>query len=66
MTTREKDLAGWVKKARKSAGISQKALAVSLGVSQPAVAHWEAGYRRVPAQMLFKIAKLCNVSLEDM
>ena len=45
-----------IKEARKEAGLSQKALADSLGISQQNIAQWESGKRNPKINSLLKIA----------
>src|SRR5262245_5849916 len=50
---------------RSRAGISQGALAAAVGVSRPAVTHWESGRKNPLQSNLERIAKVCGVSLEE-
>ena len=45
-----------IKEARKKAGLSQKALADMLGISQQNIAQWESGKRNPKIDSLLKIA----------
>jgi transcriptional regulator with XRE-family HTH domain len=49
------DIGMVLKKLRESAGLSQRELAVQLGVQQPAVARWEAGGVRMPVNRIDEI-----------
>ena len=55
-----------LKKARSAAGLSQKALANLLFVSQQAVAKWETGAATPGPEMLTKISNVLNVSLDSL
>lgn len=53
-----------IKKARKSAGLTQEQLAYSCGISSTAVRHWEAGRHKPSKEHLHIIAKECDVTVE--
>lgn len=53
-----------MKKARESAGLSQKQVAMTLGVSAPTVSDWESDKIRPTAENLKKLADLYNVSID--
>lgn len=61
-----KEIGAWIKAKRLEKGFSQKGLAMRLGLSAPAVAHFESGLRRVPVEILLKIAKILDVTLEGL
>lgn len=50
--------------ARKRAGLNQAALAVRLGVTQPAVANWESGVHDPRRVVLAKLAEALGTSLD--
>jgi transcriptional regulator with XRE-family HTH domain len=50
--------------ARKAADLTQIALADVLGISQPQLASYEVGRRRVPVSMLPRLAKLLSTTME--
>lgn len=53
-----------IKKARKSAGLTQEQLAYSCGISSTAVRHWEAGRHKPSREHLHIIARECDVTVE--
>ena len=53
-----------IKSARERAGISQKELAVSMGVAQPTVSNWESGEREPMGKNLAKLAGLLGCSTD--
>ncbi len=55
-----------MREARKSAGISQAALARALGVKQTTVCGYEAGRRMPDAARAQQIARLLHVSADDL
>jgi transcriptional regulator with XRE-family HTH domain len=55
-----------IAKARKEAGLTQQQLAESLGISQPMLASYEIGRRRLPASLLPPLAKTLKVSVADL
>ncbi|MEC7121215.1 MAG: helix-turn-helix transcriptional regulator [Pseudomonadota bacterium] len=59
-------LAERLRHLRKQAGLSQKALAVRLGISGPAVAQWETGRHRPDTRWLPKLATLLNCQVSDL
>ena len=60
------DLGGRLARLRKQAGMTQIQLGEHLGVSQPVIASYEAGRRRVPSSTLPVISDLFGVSLEHL
>ena len=50
-----------VKELRKKAGIQQKELAISIGVSRPTVSEWESNKKDPSGERLKKLAKFFNV-----
>ena len=53
-----------IAKARAAADLTQQALADALGISQPQLAFYELGKRRVPVSMLPGLAKVLGISIE--
>ena len=53
-----------LKNLRERAGLSQRALALQLGVQQPAVARWEAGRVRLPINRIEQILKPLGYGVE--
>ena len=53
-----------LKLLREEEGLSQSALAKALGVSQSAVAQWEAGTRKPTAQAVVAIARMFDTSAD--
>ena len=53
-----------IRAARKAAGLNQAELALRVGVSQPAVANWEAGVHDPRRLMLAKLAESLDVKQE--
>ena len=50
---------------RRNAGMTQQKLAELIGATQQQVAYWESGKREPPADVLDKIAKALNVTVEE-
>ena len=55
-----------LKKARKSKGLTQKALSEKLGVALSTVAMWETGSRQPDYHMLNRIADFFGISFDDL
>lgn len=55
-----------IKEMRLERGFSQRQLAIKLGVSQQAIARWEAGAAYPTAEKLPKIARALRCTLEDL
>lgn len=53
-----------IAKARSAADLTQVQLADALGISQPQLASYEVGRRRVPVSMLPRLAKLLSTPME--
>lgn len=53
-----------IAKARAAADLTQQALADALAISQPQLASYEVGRRRVPVSMLPRLAKLLSTPIE--
>lgn len=53
-----------ISQARKAAGLSQKYVAMALGVSGPSVCNWESGKTQPTPENLRALADLCNVSVD--
>jgi transcriptional regulator with XRE-family HTH domain len=51
---------------RKDCGLTQTELGEQLGVSQPVIASYEAGRRRVPSSALPAITSILGVSIEEL
>jgi transcriptional regulator with XRE-family HTH domain len=54
-----------IKSARTNAGITQVQLAAKLGLSQPMLAKYENGTRRIPASFLPGIAKTLKINYDQ-
>lgn len=55
-----------LKKLREQKQYTQEAVAVSIGVSQQCVAHWENGQREPSIEKLKKLAKLFGCTVSDL
>ena len=55
-----------VKESRKEAGMSQRALADRIGVTDRAVVNYEHGWRCMSAWTLLKICKVLGISADEM
>lgn len=64
-TISAKDIGKSLSIARASAGYSQAEFAEQLSVSQRTVSSYETGQRRIHAALLFKVARLLNISLDN-
>lgn len=53
-----------IKKSRECAGLSQKEVAVALGVSAPTVSEWESGKKNPSGANLRKLSSLLDVSTD--
>ena len=53
-----------IKKAREAAGLSQKFVAMTLGVAGPSVSNWESGKTSPTPQNLQSLADLYGVSVD--
>lgn len=53
-----------MRKAREEAGLSQKEVAISLGVSAPTVSDWESGKKNPNSTNLRELVKLYNASAD--
>lgn len=53
-----------IKKARETAGLSQKVVAITLGVSAPTVSEWESGKKKPSTENLKELADLFGVSAD--
>lgn len=58
------DLGARVAGARRNANLTQQQLADTLGISQPQLAFYEVGKRRVPVSLLPKLARALGVTIE--
>ena len=61
-----KQLGQRISALRKEMNLTQVQLCKLLGISQQLLANQESGQRRIPASMLPKIAKIFNVSFEEL
>ena len=57
---------GIIKKARIAAGLSQEQLAEKVGVSQGAVAQWEAGVTHPSFKVLKPLAGALKITLDEL
>lgn len=55
-----------LRKYRKTAKISQTALAKQLGISPSSVSNWEQGLNSIDIDTLFKVCKILNVPISRM
>lgn len=55
-----------IKNQRKKLGLTQTQLADMLGVSQSAIAMWESGKNMPRADMLQKLSRILNCSIDDL
>ena len=62
MSERDIEIGARIKKTRQQKKITQAELSKSLGLSQTAIALWEAGKRSVPFEIIDGIANLLNIS----
>lgn len=53
-----------LKEVRKSAGLSQKEVAIHIGVKQNTYSYWENGKSRINGESLAKLAKLFGVTMD--
>ena len=60
------EIANKLVKLRKTSGLSQEALAEKIGVSRQAVSKWERAESSPDTDNLISLARLYNVSLDDM
>ena len=60
------DLGARIAQARRDADLTQVQLADALGISQPQLASYEVGRRRVPVSMLPRLAKLLSTPIETL
>lgn len=54
-----------IRKAREAAGLTQKALADAIGVSDRQVSRWESGESEISASKLVQLAKAVNTTASD-
>jgi len=62
MKTKFVTFSEYLKKARKSKGLTQAQLAKKLGYTAQFVTNWERGVSMPPIEKLGKVAKICSVS----
>lgn len=60
-----KELGEIIYSARKELGITQKNLADSLGITFQQMQKYEKGYNRISVYKLYQIAKILNISIDD-
>jgi transcriptional regulator with XRE-family HTH domain len=65
-TAGEETLGSRLARLRKAAGMSQAALAESLGTTQTLISEYELDRRRIHAQRLAEIARLLHVSADEL
>lgn len=53
-----------IKEARKASGLSQKQVAISLGLAGPSVSNWESGKTQPSSENYKALAKLLNVTVD--
>ena len=54
-----------IRSYRKKAGLTQKQLADLLGVKNTAVSNWENGQNSIDTELLFRVCKIFNISLNE-
>jgi len=64
--TVEQDLPKRLAELRKAEGLTQVQVSQKLGITQSSYAHYESGLRRVPLNMIPKIAEALSASEEDL
>lgn len=55
-----------LREIRKKQGMTAQVLAEKLGVSQGAISHYETGRRKPSIDMVVKMAKVFNCSVDDL
>lgn len=61
----KKSLASSIKSWRKFRNISQEEAAKRLSIATSTLSNWETGKTKIPGEALPKIAKLYNITVED-
>ena len=64
--TRRMDIGSQIRAARAAQGITQRALAKALGVSHPAIAHWESGLTKPSILNRVDISGVLNIPFQDL
>ena len=65
-TKRTKQIAKRLSRLRQEKAISQRDFCKQLGISQPMMSHYERGERRIPSDLLAEMAKILNVSADEL
>jgi len=65
-TKRTKQIAKRLSRFRQERAISQRDFCKQLGISQPMMSHYERGERRIPSDLLAEMAKILNVSADEL
>src|SRR6201991_1082267 len=65
MTERKLYLGGRLRRLRRELGLNQSAMAAEIGVSPSYLNHLERNQRPVTAQVLLKLAEVCDVDLKS-
>ena len=55
-----------IRKFRKTRGLTQKELAIKLGVTQRLIAHYESYVKQIPSDNLCDLAKILQVSADEL
>ena len=55
-----------LKEARKACGLTQKQVAITLNVVESCYANWEQGRTEPNIEMLRKLSKILNISIDDL
>lgn len=55
-----------IREARREAGLTQKELADAIGVTEPAISHYETGRRQVTVSKLVAIAMALGCTLDEL
>ena len=53
-----------IKEIRKACGLTQKELAIKLGIADSTLAHYETGIRKITLEMFLKLLEVCNYKLK--
>lgn len=66
ITERKEVMTVRIREARREAGMTQKELATAIGVTEPAISHYETGRRQITVSKLVAIAMALGCSLDDL
>ena len=55
-----------LKESRKACGLTQKQVAIALNVVESCYANWEQGRTEPNIEMLRKLSKILNISIDDL